>query len=169
MQIISPPNHVLLGDPIKLMACFAEANDWPLRDLSKSEILVEISGKWSDYLVSLAWQDSKSVLHISIDLDVVVVRQQLEAMREVIASINSRSRLGHFDLLSRGSDSRIIFRYNLPLRQTGGTTPEQIEDILDSILSECERAYPAFVQIAFGETSPTMAITTAMMEPQGSA
>ena len=167
MQIISPPYRIPLGDPIKLMSYFVDANDWHLQGSSECEILVDIPGKWSVYALSLAWQKSESALHISVVLDIVVVRQQLEAMREVIASINSRSWLGHFDLAAR--DGSIIFRYSLPLRGTGGATPEQIEDILDSVLGECERAYPAMFQIAEGSASPQIALQTAMMETQGSA
>ena len=62
-----------------------------------------------------------------------------------------------------------MFRYNLPLKGTGGATPEQIEDLLQVTLGECERAYPALYQIATGVVSAGTAVQTAMLETAGSA
>ena len=75
--------------------------------------------------------------------------------------------MGHFDFISK--DGSVLFRHNVPLRGTGGATPEQMEDLVDITLGECERAYPALFQIATGVVSAEIATASVLMETVGSA
>lgn len=167
MNVRIPQATLPLGNPIELMEQFVDANDWRLHYASPHEISVEVSGKWSDYHLTFAWQDKHDALHVSSALDIFIIDQQMDAAREVITRINSKIWLGHFDLLS--DDGSVLFRYTLPLRGTGGSTPEQIEDLIDITLGECERAYPALFQIATGVVSAKLAVDTAFLETAGTA
>jgi len=167
MDVRIPQTPIPLGNPIELMEQFVDANNWRLHHASPTEISVEVPGKWSDYHLTFTWQDRHDALHINAVLDIFIIDQQMEAAREVITRINSQIWLGHFDLLPE--DGSVLFRFTLPLRGTGGATPEQIEDLIDISLGECERAYPALFQIATGVVSPTTAVTTAFLETAGTA
>ena len=46
---------------------------------------------------------------------------------------------------------------------------EQVEDLVDIALSECERFYPAFQFVVWGGKSPAQAIASAMIDPVGEA
>jgi hypothetical protein len=156
MQVIVPSKSIPIDHPIRQMARFVDANEWRLQHSTETEISVEIPGKWSDYCLTFTWQDSYAALHVNAFMDIFIVDQQIASAREVITEINSQIWLGHF-------------RHNLPLRGTGGATPEQIEDLVDITLGECERAYPALFQIATGVVSPQTAVDTVLMETVGSA
>ena len=167
MQVIVPTKSAPIAHPIELMEKFVDANEWRLNHASPTEISVEIPGQWSDYTLNLTWQGKHSALHINVFLDIFILDNQIGAAREVITSMNSQIWMGHFDLLP--DDGSVVFRHNLPLRGTGGATPEQIEDLIDITLGECERAYPALFQIATGVVSADEAVTAAFMETAGSA
>ena len=167
MQIIVPSGSGPIEHPIRLMARFVDANAWRLHESSETEISIEIPGKWSDYTVTFAWQDGLAALHVRALLDIFIVPQQMDEARKVVNGVNHRMWLGNFDL--DDGEGTVEFRHNLPLRGTGGATPEQIEDLLEVIVGECERAYPALFQISTGVVSAGTAVETAMLETVGSA
>lgn len=167
MNVRMPDQSKPLANPIELLERFVDVNDWRLHHASANEISVEVPGKWSDYHLTMTWQDKFSALHINAMLDIFIIDQQMDAAREVLSTINQNIWMGHFDLLD--DDGSIVFRHNLPLRGTGGATPEQMEDLVDITLGECERAYPALFQIATGVVSAEIASATALMETAGSA
>jgi len=55
------------------------------------------------------------------------------------------------------------------LRGALGASVEQIEDLVDIALTECERFYPAFQLVVWGGKGPGDAITAAMIDPVGEA
>ena len=167
MQVIIPSRTAPLDHPIKQMAKFVTANSWRVQHSSETEISVEIPGRWSEYSITFAWQDGQSALHVQVEMNIYIVPQQMDEAREAINDINNRTWLGHFYLVEE--EGMVMFRHNLLLKGTGGATPEQIEDILDAALGECERAYPALYQISTGVESARTAVDTAMLETAGSA
>ena len=62
-----------------------------------------------------------------------------------------------------------MYRHALPLRGTGGPSIGQMEDMVDTAISECERFYPAFQHIIWGGKSATESIEVAMVDTVGEA
>ena len=60
-------------------------------------------------------------------------------------------------------------RHTLPLRGAGGATPEQIEDVVDIMLGECEHCYPAIYHVANHGALATDAADLAMFTTEGEA
>ena len=60
-------------------------------------------------------------------------------------------------------------RHTLALRGAGGATPEQIEDVVDIMLGECEQNFPAIYQVAHGTMQATDAAAIVMMPTMGEA
>ena len=77
---------------------------------------------------------------------------------------------GHFDL-ARGRHVARSFRYAILCcaGSVSGVASEQVEDIVDIAISECERFYPAFQLVVWGGKTPAEAMATAMIEPIGEA
>jgi hypothetical protein len=50
-----------------------------------------------------------------------------------------------------------------------GASDEQVEDLVDAALTECERFYPAFQFVVWGGKAPAEALTAAMIDPVGEA
>ena len=55
------------------------------------------------------------------------------------------------------------------LRGAGSASVEQLEDLVDIAVTECERFYPAFQFVVWGGKSAEEAIAQAMIDPVGEA
>jgi len=59
--------------------------------------------------------------------------------------VNEKLWLGHFDL--SGDDGVIMYRHAQLFRGAQGCAPEQLEDLLDIAITECNRFFPAFQSV----------------------
>jgi hypothetical protein len=155
------------GNPIDLAEEIVLANQWAHDRASDEELLVEIAGKWCDYRLLFLWQREISALHFSCSFEMKVPKTRRAAVLELLAAINERLWLGHFDLVS--DDLSPAFRQGILLRGAGGASAEQIEDLVDIAVTECERFYPAFQLVVWGGKQAEEAIAAAMIEPVGEA
>lgn len=156
-----------LGNPIDLAEEIVLANQWAHDRSSDEELIVEIAGKWSDYRLLFLWQREISALHFSCSFEMKVPKARRVAVLELLAAINERLWLGHFDLVS--DDLSPAFRQGVLLRGAGGASVEQLEDLVDIAVTECERFYPAFQLVIWGGKPAEEAIAAAMIEPIGEA
>jgi hypothetical protein len=155
------------GNPIDLVEEIVLANDWAHDRASDEEMVVEISGRWCDYRLYFVWQEEISALHFSCGFDMKVPKVRRAAVFELLALANEKLWLGHFDLSAE--DNSPAFRHAVLLRGVGSASSEQVEDLVDIALSECERFYPAFQLVIWGGQTPDEAIATAMIDPIGEA
>jgi hypothetical protein len=84
----------------------------------------------------------------------------------LLAHINERMWLGHFDLCA--DEGILMFRQALMLGSSSATA-SQIEELLEVALLECERVFPAFMFLIWGGKNPAEALETAMLETYGEA
>ncbi len=143
------------------------ANEWRHDRASDEEMVVEICGRWCDYRLLFVWHRELSALHFSCNFEMKVPRPRRAAVYELLAVVNERLWLGPFDLAS--DDRSPAFRHGVLLRGVNGACVEQIEDMVDISLAECERFYPAFQLVVWGGKGAEDAIAAAMIEPVGEA
>jgi hypothetical protein len=86
---------------------------------------------------------------------------------DLLSRINERLWVGHFDVSAE--EESIMFRHALLLRGVAGVSAEQIEDLVELALVECERFYPAFQLVIWGGKAPEEAMAATMIEPIGEA
>ena len=159
--------HAPVGNPIDLVEEIVVANDWAHDRASEEEMIVEISGRWCDYRMYFLWQEELSALHFSCGFDMKVPKRRRGPLYELLALANERLWLGHFDLAA--GDASPAFRYAVLLRGSGSASAEQVEDLVDIAVSECERFYPAFQLVIWGGKAAEEAMTAAIIEPIGEA
>jgi hypothetical protein len=155
------------GNPIDLVEEIVVANDWAHDRASEEELVVEISGRWCDYRLYFVWQEEICAMHFSCGFDMKVPKGRRGPVYELLALANERLWLGHFDLSAE--DNSPAFRHAVLLRGVSAASAEQVEDLVDIALSECERFYPAFQFVVWGGKSPAQAIASAMIDPVGEA
>jgi hypothetical protein len=155
------------NNPIDLVEEIVVANEWAHDRASDEEIVVEVTGRWCDYRLFFVWQEEISAMHFSCAFDMKVPKNRRAAVYELLALINEKLWLGHFDLAS--DDLQPAFRHAVLLRGAMGASAEQVEDLVDIALTECERFYPAFQLVVWGGKKAEEAITSAMIEPIGEA
>ena len=93
--------------------------------------------------------------------------QLTQALNSLLALVNEKMWLGHFDLWSE--DGLPMYRHSLPLRGAGGAASSQVEDLVTVALEECERFYPAFQFVIWGGKSPEESLAAALIETLGEA
>ena len=167
MTALSLETTVASANPIDLVEEIVQANEWPHDRANDDEMVVEISGRWCDYRLLFVWQRELNALHFSCAFEMKVPRLRRAAVYELLAAINERLWLGHFDLAA--DDHSPAFRQGVLLRGAFGTSVEQIEDLVEISLSDCERFFPAFQLVVWGGKNPEEAIAAAMIDPIGEA
>jgi hypothetical protein len=154
-------------NPLDIVEEIVAANQWPFDRTSEDELVVEITGKWCDYRLYFMWRDDLSALHFTCAFDARVPDTRRREVHDLLALINEKLWLGHFDVsLEEGMP---MFRHTVPLRGLSGASVEQLEDLVDSAFTECERFYPAFQFVIWGGKSAQEAIAAALFETVGEA
>jgi hypothetical protein len=155
------------ANPIDLVEEIVLANEWRHDRSSDEELHVEIPGRWCDYRLLFLWQREMSALHFSCGFEMKVPRGRRGPVYELLATVNERLWLGHFDLAP--DDQSPSFRHGVLLRGASGASVEQIEDLVEISVTECERFYPAFQFVVWGGKNAEEAIASAMIDPVGEA
>ena len=74
---------------------------------------------------------------------------------------------GHFELWVE--DGYLMYRNSLISFDFSSITPEIIENILSSSLVDCDKYYPSFQFLLWGDKTPNQAIEASLLETQGEA
>lgn len=157
----------LLGDPIELVTQFVTNQDWLLQRRAENEVIVEVPGKWSDYQLAVTWQRNEEAMQVTCRIDVQCDESRLGDIALLAALLNQQVFMGHLALdIGTGE---LELRHTLPLRGAGGATPEQIEDVVDIMLGECEYCFPAIYQVARNQISANDAATAVFFMTEGEA
>lgn len=154
------------ANPIDLVEEIVQANAWPHDRTGDDEMVIEVAGRWCSYRLHFVWESSVNALQYSCSFELKVPRGRRPAAHELLAVVNERLWIGHFDF---ADDKSPAFRQAVLLRGAHGASVEQIEDLVDISLSECERFYPAFQLVVWGGKSAHEAIASAMIDPVGEA
>lgn len=153
--------------PLDLVEEIASANEWAFDRTSDDELVAQLAGRWGDYRLYFGWSSDMSALQFSCGLDLRVPKYRRGAVNELLVLANERLFLGHFDLCSE--EGSPMFRHTVPLRGARGISVEQLEDLVDVALCECERYYPAFQYVVWGGKDPAEAVAAACLDPKGEA
>lgn len=143
------------------------AQGWRCSRSRDDEMAAEFKGKWCDYTLHFAFAPDLEAMHLSCAFDIRIPERKRAEVYELLALVNDSMWLGHFGVWE--SEGLPMFRHALPLRGAPGLAPEQVEDLLDVTISECERFYPAFQFLIWGGKKPSEALDAAIIETVGEA
>ena len=154
-------------NPLELLIEIVGANDWTYERSGSDELNVEINGRWCNYRLFFIWQAEIGALHFSCVFETRIHQESFQSVYALLAAINEKLWLGHFDLSSE--DGMPMFRHTLLLRGAGPASVEQLEDLVDISVSESDRYYPAFQFVIWGGKTPKEALDAALIEVVGEA
>jgi len=154
-------------NPLDLVEEILSANEWNFDRSSYDELVVDCGGRLGAYQLRFAWSAEVSAIHFSCFTDLRVPPQRRLPVYELLAMINARMWLGHFELAL--ADDTPTFRHAVLLRGANGASVEQLEDMVDHALAECERYYTAFQFVIWGGKDPSEAIAASLLDPVGEA
>ena len=165
MENSQEQHDILLGDPIELVTRFVATQDWLLQRRAENSVLVEVPGKWCDYQLAVTWQHNEEAMQVTCRIDVQCDENQLGEIALLAALLNQQVFMGHLALdITTGELELSIHFCAGP-----AAPPEQIEDVVDIMLGECEYCFPAIYQVAQGQLSANDAAATALFATEGEA
>jgi hypothetical protein len=167
MSAVAVETQKSAHNPLDIVEEIVTANEWPFDRTSEEEMIVEIGGRWCDYRLYFVWQPDVSAMQFSCQFDMKVPPARRGAVWELLAEVNTRLWLGHFDVCS--DEHTPMFRQTTLLRGSRGASVEQLEDLVEIALSECERFYPAFQFVIWGGKAAVEAVSAAILDTAGEA
>jgi len=167
MIAVEPLSLKSRGNPIDMVQRIADEYEWISDRRSDHEMAVQVPGRWCDYSLYFAWNDDSGALHFTCAFDMRIVPESRPRVYELLAVINERMWLGHFGLWDE--EGLPMYRHGLPLRGASGTSFEQIVDLVDTAIVECERFYPAFQYVVWGGKKPSEALDISLIDTVGEA
>ncbi|HEC14917.1 MAG TPA: hypothetical protein ENI72_04080 [Rhodospirillales bacterium] len=153
--------------PLDIIERLVDDNDWMFDRRSEQELAVQAPGRWCDYSLYFAWNDTMDAMHFTCAFDMRVPAERRSPVHDLIIFINEKLWMGHFGLWQ--DEGLPMFRHALPLRGLPGASPEQMEDLVDTAILECERFYPAFQYVIWGGKTAHEAVEAAMIDTVGEA
>jgi hypothetical protein len=162
----SDENVLLSNDPLDVVEHVLAAENLPFDRTEDGDLAFTLAGDWKDYELWFAWRPEGDCLQLCLSMDLTVAKEQREAAHELIASINPRVWLGHFELWE---DGEIIFRHGMALMTGEQPSLAQAAAMIDVAVEGADRFYPAFDFLVRGSKSPQEAIAACMFETVGEA
>ena len=154
-------------NPLDMIEQIVVEHEWAFDRQGDDELTVGLGGNFCEFQLWCSWREEIGAMHLSCAFDMKVPETRRRDMHTLLVLINEKMPIGHFDLWK--DEGLVLFRHALLLRGGQGATAEQVEDLVEIALSECERFYPAFQFLIWGGRSPEDAIAGAMLETVGEA
>lgn len=167
MSISDIDDDLKRSKPLEIVEHMARANAWPFERTNETEVTLLVRGRWTDYRVSFSWMTGLEALHIACAFDIKVPEHTLAEVHKLIALVNARLWVGHFDLWPE--DGLVLHRHSLVLSGGLEASKDQCEVLLSSGLEACERYYPAFQFVVWAGEGAREAMEAAMFETAGQA
>jgi len=162
--------HILNSEdihPIDIVEDIASHNSWDFDRVSDEQIAMAIEGTWRSYSLSLAWSGYDETLRLICTFDLDPPEARRAALYEALDLANDRTWTGAFTLWRE--QKLMVYRYGLNLVGEAVASPAQIDMMVQSAVAACERFYPAFQLVCWGDEDPRSAMDVALMEAFGRA
>ena len=161
------PSDDMEANPLDLMEEVASGYDCRIDRSGPQDLALGMEGHWCSYRVFLTWHPDVRALLYACAFELRVPPERNADVAELLALVNERLIIGHFDLWL--GDGLVVYRHALMLRGISSASVEQLEDLIDISHNECERFYPAFHLVVWGGNNAAEAVEAAMLEPCGEA
>ncbi len=160
-----------LSAPIDMLEHYFGAHGWAFERTGDDEIVATVQGSWASYELRAVWRVEDRVLQFLALPDIRVATDKRVAIYETIGLINEQLWLGHFEMWS--SDGLVLFRHATVLENEGEAegmlTLDHAQTVVEAAIDCCERYYPVFQFVLWGDKAPAEALAAALVETAGEA
>lgn len=153
--------------PIDVVESLAQHNDWAFDRVTDDQIAMAIEGSWRTYSITLAWSDYDETLRMVCTFDMDPPQDRLPDLYEAMNIANDKCWAGGFALWR--DQKLMVYRYGLLLGGGVSAGSEQVDQMLSAAVAACERFYPAFQMICWGNSPVDAAMDIAMTNAYGRA
>ena len=153
--------------PVDMLAALFEARGWQFEIISDDEVTAEVQGSWAKYQLRGIWRGGDNVLQLLCLPDIRVTKEKHAQAYELLTLVNEQMWLGHFDIWSNGSV--LLYRHGALLGDDGMLSIGQAQALTEIAIEECDRFYPAFQFVLWGDKDPKAALDASLVDAAGEA
>lgn len=155
------------ADPLDALEAAAAALNIDVERIDDGELHLAVPGAWRDAGLWFTWRAELATLQMGAPLDLKAPQARLSEACRLVAMVNERLWVGHFDLWSE--DLAIIYRNSVILPPTGDLDPVQAHRLIEAAGEAVDRFLPAFNYFIWGGKSAQEALDAAIFETAGNA
>ena len=156
-----------INDPLDVIEIVAENSQMNVERVDDTELHINIGGLWRDIAVWFAWREDMRVLQMGAPLELKVPLEKNAEVCRLLAMVNERVWIGHFDLWS--DDNSIVYRNGAVLSEAADFDPIQAEILLRGASEAFEKFYPAFNYVIWGGKTAEEALNASLFDVIGNA
>ena len=167
---MSPTQDLFDSDdvhPIDVAETLAEHHAWQFDRVTDDQIALAVEGQWRTYSLTLAWNYQDETLRLICTFEMQPPDGRVSALYDVLNRCNDMVWTGAFTYWAE--QKLMVWRYGLLLSGGQMASPEQIDEMITAAVMACERFYPAFQMVTWGDNSPADAMKVAIAEAYGRA
>lgn len=153
-------------DPLDVIEHVLAAENLRFERSDEGDLVFSLSGAWKEYELWFAWRSEADCLQLCLSLDLQAVKKKKAAAHELLALVNPRVWLGHFELWPEGD---VVFRHALNLPAGERPSIAQAASAIDAAIEAADRFYPAFDLALNNGKSPQDAMDACLFETVGEA
>ena len=118
-------------DPLDVVEHVLNAENLEFDRTEDGDLAFALTGDWKDYELWFAWRPEADCLQLCLSLDLTAGKDIRTQAYELVALINQRVWLGHFEVWA--DDGEVVFRHAMALPTGERPTLAQAASMIDAI------------------------------------
>ena len=154
-------------NPIDVVEEVIHSKKWSFSRSDDYELVAEIASHWCQYRLYFTWSEQVKAISFTITFDLKFPDNKSNEAHKLLALINEKLWIGHFDITSKNGIP--AYRHTVLDLPENAALHDQLEDLVDIAVYECEKYYPAFQLVLFEDSEPSEALKVSTFDTIGSA
>ena len=134
---------------------------------SPNHLNLNYRGQWRCYNVVFIWDEQNKIISVSSHFDITKKEKINKNIYSLVSIVNEKINLGYFHYCSKLDT--VFFKYHVSVKGFDYLTEEQIDHILNVVIHECDKYFPAFYLFFFKKQDPKFALSASLIETNGQA
>ncbi|MBI1392254.1 MAG: hypothetical protein GC152_05865 [Alphaproteobacteria bacterium] len=155
------------SDPLDSLEAIAGLLELESERVDDVELHVAVPGSWRDTGVWFTWRCELSTLQLGAPLEIKAPVTRRDEAARLVALINERLWIGHFDLWSE--DNSFVYRNAAVLPDDGALDAGQARALIQGAAEAVDRFFPAFNYFVWGGKSAEESLESSLFDTVGNA
>ena len=138
-------------NPIDVVEDVIHYKNWNFSRSDDHELVADIFTKMCQYRLYFNWSENLKSINFTVTFDLKFPQNKNIEIYELLAKINEKLWIGHFDITSKSGI--LAYRQTFFLPHQNDMLFNQLDDLVDISIYECQKYYPAFSNLFFDDTS----------------
>ena len=159
--------NFLNQNPIDIIEDVIHSKKWAFSRAANHELVAEITTENCQYRLYFSWSEQIKAINFIVTFDLKFPQYKSKHAYELLARINEKLWIGHFDITCKNGIP--AYRHTVFEPHENQMLYNQLEDLVDIAIYECEKYYPAFQLVLFEDRQPKKALELCTIDVLGRA